>query len=91
MRPKKANLFVEESMALTPLVPSKQAIPIFQRCYFMNILHEPPGKSGWKWGEGQLVFPVTCHLHAPFPTVIKGDVPKLSKNKSELLFKLVFL
>lgn len=38
-------------------------------------------------GEGQLAFPRTGHLHALFPTVIKGDVPKLSKNKSELLFK----
>lgn len=27
------------------------------------------------------------HLHAPFPTVLKEDVPKLSKNKSEFLFK----
>lgn len=43
--------------------------------------------SGGNGGEGQLAFLLTRHLHALFPTVIKGDVPKLSKNKSELLFK----
>ena len=50
--PKGANLSVAESMALTPLVPSKQAILIFKRYYFMSILHEWPGKSGPKWGRG---------------------------------------
>lgn len=45
---------------------------------------------GQRWecgGKGQLAFLLTHHLHALFPTVIKGDVPKLSKKKSKLLFK----
>lgn len=61
---------------------------------FASIVWNSPhlcGAAVGKWGEGQPAFPLTRHLHAPFPTVIKGDVPKLSKNKSELLFKLVFL
>ena len=47
--------------------------------------------SGGNGGEGQLAFLLTRHLHALFAAlftaVIKGDVPKLSKNKFELLFK----
>lgn len=49
---------------------------------------------GQRWesgGRGNWRFRLPATSTPRSPTVIKGDVLKLSKNKSELLFKLVFL
>lgn len=60
---------------------------------FASIVWNSPSSvwgSGGKVGRANWRFAYHVFTSAPFPTASLRDVPKLSKNKSELLFKLVF-